>query len=121
MWRVTADSGRARVVVHLDEGEPAKHQAVVRNMGNLLEDLGEGAQVELVAHGPGVALCLADSPHTGALRALIDRGVVVAACENTLAAQGIDRSRLAEGVVTVPAGIGELVRKQLQGWAYVRP
>jgi intracellular sulfur oxidation DsrE/DsrF family protein len=47
--------------------------------------------------------------------------VVVAACENTLEMKGIGRDRLAAGVVTVPSGIGELVRKQQQGWAYVRP
>lgn len=52
---------------------------------------------------------------------LISRGVMVAACENTLEANGIDRDRLAAGVVTVLSGIGELVRKQQEGWAYVRP
>jgi intracellular sulfur oxidation DsrE/DsrF family protein len=33
----------------------------------------------------------------------------------------IDRSMLAEGVTTVRSGIGELVRRQREGWAYVRP
>ncbi len=109
------------VVVHLDEADEAKHEAVTRNVANLLGDLGEAAEVELVTHGPGVDLCLADSPQAEAVGALIARGVVVAACENTLRAQGIDARRLAPGVVTVPSGIGELVRKQRQGWAYVRP
>lgn len=107
--------------MHLDEAERDKHQAVVRNMGNLLDDLGDGSPVELVTHGPGVALCLADSPVADGLRRLMDRGVVVTACENTMQSLDIDRSQLAPGVVTVPAGIGELVRRQRQGWAYVRP
>ncbi|HET9079919.1 MAG TPA: DsrE family protein [Trebonia sp.] len=109
------------VVVHLDEAGEAKHEAVTRNVANLLGDLGEGTEVELVAHGPGVALCLAGSPQAEAVGALIARGVVVAACENTLRAQGIAARRLVPGVVTVPSGVGELVRKQRQGWAYVRP
>lgn len=109
------------VVVHLDEDGEAKHQALLRNLGNVLDDLGAGTEVELVAHGAGIGLCLADSPQAEGLQALIARGVVVVACENTLRHQGIDPERLAAGVVTVPAGIGEVVRKQYQGWAYVRP
>ncbi|MHB1596498.1 MAG: DsrE family protein [Streptosporangiaceae bacterium] len=109
------------VVVHLDEEGGAKHQSVLRNVANLAADLGDQTAVELVAHGPGIGLCLADSPEAEDLQELIGRGVVAAACENTLKAKGIGRDRLAAGVVTVPSGIGELVRKQQQGWAYVRP
>lgn len=90
-------------------------------MSNLLDDLGEIAEVELVTHGPGVGLCLAGSPQAEAVAALIARGVVVAACENTLRAQSIAAGQLAPGVATVPSGVGELVRRQRQGWAYVRP
>lgn len=113
--------GLAGVVVHLDESGDAKHQAVLRNVANLLDDLGEGTKVELVAHGAGIGLCLADSPQAEAVQGLIGRAVAVVACENTLRSQGIAPERLASGVLTVPAGIGELVRKQRQGWAYVRP
>lgn len=109
------------VVVHLDEESEEKHQAVLRNVGNLVADLGELTAVELVAHGPGIGLCLAESPQAESLRELIGRGVVVAACENTLESKGIGPDQLAAGVLTVPSGIGELVRKQQQGWAYVRP
>lgn len=108
------------MVVHLDEGGDAKHEVVVRNVANLLDDLG-GIPVEVVTHGSGIGLCLPGSPHAEAVQALMARGVVVAACENTLRSQDMDRGRLAEGVVTVPSGVGELVRRQHQGWAYVRP
>ncbi len=109
------------VVVHLDEDGEDKHRALLRNVGNLVRDLGDQTTVELVAHGPGIALCLADSVLAEELQALIARGVVAAACENTLTTKGIARERLAAGVATVPSGVGELVRKQWQGWAYVRP
>lgn len=118
---MTPTRENAGVVVHLDEGGDAKHAVVVRNVANLLDDLGGGIQVELVTHGPGIGLCLPGSPNAEAVQALMARGVAVAACENTLRSQDMDRGRLAEGIVTVPSGIGELVRKQHQGWAYVRP
>ncbi len=117
---MSADVGRG-VVVHLDEEGEDKYRTVLRNVGNLVTDLGDQATVELVAHGPGIGVCLTDSSLAQDLQDLIGRGVVVAACENTLEMKSIDRERLAAGVVTVPSGMGELVRKQQQGWAYVRP
>lgn len=109
------------VVVHLDEEGDDKYRAVLRNVGNLVTDLGDQATVELVAHGPGIGLCLINSSLAEDLQDLIGRGVVVAACENTLEMKGIGLEHLAAGVVTVPSGMGELVRKQQNGWAYVRP
>lgn len=109
------------VVVHLDEGAQEKHSSVLGNITNLLADLGGATPVELVCHGPGVDLCLRDSPLREQLEGLITQGVTVAACRNTMRGRGIEPGQLAPGVVVVPAGIGELVRKQQQGWAYVRP
>jgi intracellular sulfur oxidation DsrE/DsrF family protein len=118
---MNVDSRSGGVVVHLDEEGDTKQTSVMRNVSNLLDDLDGDTEVELVAHGPGIGLCLSDSPQAATLQGLIRRGVTVAACENTLRAQNIDRNRLAGGVVPVPAGMGELVRKQRHGWAYVRP
>lgn len=108
-------------VVQVDEGGQQKHAAVLRNVGNLLDDFDGALTVELVAHGEGIELCLAEGPLAGTVQGLIARGVTVAACEHSLEASGIDRAQLVAGVVTVPAGIGEVVRRQQGGWAYVRP
>lgn len=108
-------------VIHLDEDGDAKHEAILRNIANLIEDLGGDLRIELVAHGPGISIALSEHSLVEHVRSLIDRGVVIVACENTLLIKNIDRSRLTQGVQTVPSGMGELVRKQQEGWAYVRP
>ena len=41
------------IVVHLDEAGPDKHVSVLRNVGNLLDELGDGTEIELVTHGAG--------------------------------------------------------------------
>lgn len=109
------------VVVHLDEADPGKHEAVLRNIANLLAELGEDTPVELVAHGPGLAAALNGAPHAGQLRELLGRGVAVTACGNTMRAQNLTLGELVPGVRVVPAGIAQLVRRQRQGWADVRP
>lgn len=118
---MSTPSAAPGVVVHVNEDDVARHAAALRNVGNLLDDLGDGTAVEIVAHSGGIGLCLSDSQQADMVQTLIGRGVVVAACENTLRGKDIGRDRLADGVVTVPAGIGELVRRQRAGWAYVRP
>lgn len=109
------------VVVHVDEAGDDKHESVLRNVANLLNELGDGTPVEIVAHGPGIDLCLPDSSTADSVRSLLARGVIVAACENTMRSRAIAPEALTPGVVTVSAGIAELVRKQRDGWAYVRP
>lgn len=120
---VTLDSGNteAGVVVHLDEAAPDKHASVLRNIGNLLDELGGRTQIELVVHGPGLAAALADAPHAARMRELLGRGVAVAACANTMREKNVPTDALLDGVQVVPAGIAELVRRQREGWAYVRP
>lgn len=116
-----SENTKAGIVVHLDEAEPDKHASVLRNIGNLLDELGDGTEIELVAHGPGLAAAITGSPHAAQVRELLSRGVSVAACANTMREKNVSADALIEGVHVVPAGIAELVRKQREGWAYVRP
>ena len=109
------------IVVHLDEAAPEKHAGVLRNISHLLTELGEGTQIELVVHGPGLAAALTDAPHAAQVRELLSRGIAVAACANTMREKNVSADELIEGVHVVPAGIAELVRRQREGWAYVRP
>lgn len=117
----SSDNTMSGVVVHLDEAEPDKHASVLRNIGNLLDALDDGTQIELVVHGPGLAAVVINAPHAARLRELLSRGVAVAACANTMREKNISTEGLVEGVHVVPAGIAELVRRQREGWAYVRP
>lgn len=114
-------SAQPGVVVHLSEGDPGKHANVLRNVANLLSELGDGTPVELVAHGPGLDVALATAAHADQVRALLARGVTVAACANTMRSRELDSGALIEGVRVVPAGVAELARRQWQGWAYLRP
>lgn len=111
----------AGVVVHLDEDGPDKHEAVLRNIDHLLDEVESPTEIELVVHGSGIHAALAIATNAESLRMLLSRGVHIAACERTLTRMGIDRTDLAAGVGTVPSGMGELVHRQSQGWAYVRP
>jgi len=115
------ENSPAGVVFHLDEADPAKHASVLRNVGHLLDELADGSPIELVVHGPGLAAAVSDAPHADQMRELLGRGFTVAACANTMKEMGASADQLLDGVYVVPAGIAQLVRRQREGWAYVRP
>lgn len=109
------------VLVHLDEAAPDKHASVLVNISNLLNELGDETHVELVVHGPGLLAVIAVAPHSAKVGELLSRGVTVTACANTMRAMNISIDDLIDGVQVVPSGVAELVRRQRQGWAYLRP
>lgn len=108
-----------RVVFQLADGRPEDHETALRNLRNVRADLPDAA-VCLVAHGPGLRLVTGETGLGDALDELVGGGVEVLACRNTMRRLEIPEDALRDGVGTVPAGIGEIVRRQSEGWAYVR-
>lgn len=107
--------------MHLAEAGSERQSAVLRNVVNLRADLGPEVPVELVAHGPGVELLTGES----GLGAEVARAQALAvrflACRNTLDSRGLDVEDLLPEVGTTASGVGHLARRQLEGWAYLRP
>ncbi|ALU39003.1 hypothetical protein AS188_03725 [Kocuria flava] len=108
-----------RALIHLNEAAPEKIRAVLQNTTNLLAALGPGTRVELVAHGPGIAV--ATEPPTEQLTALLDAGASLCVCRNTLTARGLSEADLHPQAEVVPSGVAHLVVRQAEGWAYLRP
>ncbi len=110
-----------RVVLHVTESDAVKWAGVMSNVENLLKEFREDIEIEVVANGDGIGFCQQTSPDARHVAELIGKGVVVAACENTLRAQGISVEQLVPGCSTVSSGVGEVVRRQVEGWCYIRP
>lgn len=112
-----------RVVFHLDEPSKGRADQVFRNIENLLADLGENnVEVELVANGGGIkALVKSPNSYAEQIDPLAAMGVRFIACAHSLSQLEIARDTLLESVEVVSSGVGELVKKQMEGWAYIRP
>lgn len=78
-----------RAVIHLNDAAPEKIQTVLQNTTNLLAALGPETQVELVTHGPGIAVATnpAAEEITTQLTALLAAGVTLCVCQNTMTAR----------------------------------
>ena len=53
-------------------------------------------------------------------KALAD-GVKVVACENTMKSMKLKQSDMLPSISYVPSGVIEIIRKQREGWVYIRP
>jgi intracellular sulfur oxidation DsrE/DsrF family protein len=110
------------VVMQVSDADPAKWTLALNNARNLQSDLGaRNVEIEIVAYGPGIGMLKLDSPVAGRLDEAIAAGVKVAACENTMRGQKLVRADMLPNLEYVPAGVTEIMRKQQQGWSYIRP
>ena len=63
-----AADGVHRIVLHLDEADPARQELVLNNASNLnkyYQDKGEEVTIEIVAYGPGLTMLLPKSEAAG--------------------------------------------------------
>lgn len=111
---------RYRAIFHLAEKDRAS--LALNNIRNLLAELGDDqVEAELLANSDGVAALLKAGPFGDRVEGLAARGVRFAVCSKTLGSMGLKEEELIAVAEVVPTGTGELVKRQTEGWAYVRP
>jgi uncharacterized protein len=114
-------AAKNRALFQVTDNDPARWNLVLGNMANLREGVGgEGAEIELVAFGPGLHMLKADSPVKERVAEALKSGVRIDACQNTMHAMKLTAADMLPGIGYVPAGVVEVMRKQQQGWAYIR-
>ena len=117
-----AASQRNKVIFQVSDADPAKWNLTLNNVRNIQADLGAGnVDIEVVSYGPGIGMLQANSPVASRIDEALTAGVKIVACENTMKGQKLARGDMLSGIGYVGAGVVELVQKQQQGWAYIRP
>ncbi|KAB1196029.1 MULTISPECIES: DsrE family protein [Haloferax] len=109
------------VVFHVSSGTLAEVRHATNNVRNLLGDeTTETETVTLLANGDSVYFFTADSPIADSVESLVEVGVRVRVCRNSITGRDIDAGELVEGIELVPSGVGEVVKRQAAGDAYVK-
>lgn len=110
-----------QVIFHIDEFRKSK--LVFGNIDNLIKDLGEeNLEVELLVNSEAVKLMLIDSnDFSEQLNNLQLKNVTFAVCANSLHQMNLEKELLFDFCIVVPSGVGELVIKQTNGYAYIKP
>ncbi|MEW5890276.1 MAG: DsrE family protein [Pseudomonadota bacterium] len=115
-------AARHRVVIQVSDGDPKKWQLALNNARNVQTELGQDqVDIEIVAYGPGIGMLKADSEAAARVEEAVGSGMRVVACENTMTNQKLSRSDMNPFIGYVRAGVVEIMEKQRQGYAYLRP
>jgi intracellular sulfur oxidation DsrE/DsrF family protein len=113
---------RNRVVIQVSDAEPAKWNLALNNAKNIQTDIGAAnVDIELVAYGPGIGMLKSDSIVGNRIEEAGKAGIKIVACENTMRGQKLTHPDMLAGIGYVPAGVVELMQRQQEGWAYIRP
>lgn len=125
----TENTRTTKVLVHLSNADTGAALNTLANLEQMLADYrqrGEPVRVEVIANGGGVKLLGPDTPAIAErIAALTEEydNLSFAACRNT-----IEQLQLTEGlhirlipqVRLIDSGVVEVIRRQKEGWAYIR-
>jgi intracellular sulfur oxidation DsrE/DsrF family protein len=110
-----------KVVFQVSDADPVKWKMTLNNARNAQAELGhENLQVEIVAYGPGIGMLKADNEIAGRIAEAAQAGVGVFACENTMRGQKLTHAQMVSQAGYVPSGVAHLIRRQAEGYAYIR-
>jgi len=111
-----------RLIVQVSDADPKKWALALNNVKNVQTDLGKAnVEIELVAYGPGLGMLKMDSEVANRINEAMADGVKIIACENTMTNSKIAKDDMLPKIGYVKAGVVEIMQKQQQGYAYLRP
>jgi len=125
-----ADDAAHKVVIHVDDNDPARMNMALNNVANVkkyYDSVDEKVEIEVVAYGPGLHMLRADtSPVSDRISqmSLEIEDLTFSACGNTHSAMTKKAGKdveLVEEANMVPSGVIQLITLQEQGYAYIRP
>jgi len=118
----TAPAVKNRIVIQINEDGVRKWNDVLVNIHNIQVELGaKNVAIAVVAIGPGLGMLTAESLAANGVQDASAAGVEFVACGNSMKAQKVAKEDLIEGVTISVAGYVELMKRQQQGWVYLRP
>ncbi len=113
---------KERVVFQVSDGDPQKWNLALNNIKNVQDALGKDkVDVELVVYGPGIGMLKMESPVGNRVNDAAANGSKIVACETTMHAQKLSKDDMLKSIGYVPGGVIELMKRQKEGWAYIRP
>ena len=114
------DLAQHKIIMQLTSGDTNVHKRVVKQIANLLA-AAPNSKIELVCHANGISMLMTQQTKVHPkIAELKTKGVEFIACENTMLDKKISKEEIIQESGYVQVGILEIVRKQEQGWSYVR-
>ncbi|HEX6334770.1 MAG TPA: DsrE family protein [Flavisolibacter sp.] len=110
-----------KVVFDLTSRDTIDHKNVIRWIRGISAEY-PGAQLEIVLYGKSLDMITKDkSIVPDAVMSLAAKdNITIAVCAVAMKNNNVEKSQLLPGVTIVPDGIYEIIKKQQQGWGYIK-
>ena len=110
-----------RVVFDLTSKDSLDHKAVLRWVTEVAKASAD-ARMEVVMYGQGVNMVTKNrtAVEETITKLVGNKNISFKVCEVALKNQGISKDQLLPGIETVPDGIYEIIKKQREGWGYIK-
>lgn len=114
------DMKKHKIVFQFADSDSVAQVRVTQQVGNVLK-LWPNAQIEIVCLAGGLDLLMTNkSKAPQEVANWTAKGIVFAACNNSMIARGVKKEDLLKAAVVVPSAIVELATKQEAGYSYFR-
>ena len=117
-----APASKEHLVMQVSDADPGKWNLALNNAKNLQQAYGaDKIDIEIVTYGPGVNMLKLDSVVANRIDEAKQAGVAIVACQNTMRNMKLTEADMLPNTSYVPAGVVEIIKKQREGYAYIRP
>ena len=116
----SAPSAKERVIIQVSTPEQRIWNQAINYVENLQTLYGkDNVEVEIVALGWGIGMLKFDSPLATRVAETVKRGAKLQACEVTMNRQKLTKQDMLPDIGYVPAGLGQIIKRQKEGWSYI--
>lgn len=119
----TSPPPKDKVVFQVSGDDTRIWNQTLNNIKNVQDAYGgaDKVDVELVVYGYGIDMLKAEATIANRVSATAKTGVNVVACETTMKARKLTKADMNADIGYVPGGVIELMKRQKEGWAYIKP
>jgi len=115
-------AAKEKLVIQVSDGDAGKWNLALNNAKNVQQAYGaDKVDIEIVTYGPGIGMLKMDSVIANRIDESKKAGVSIVACQNTMKNMKLTNEDMLPNTSYVPSGVVEIMKKQGEGYAYLRP
>jgi intracellular sulfur oxidation DsrE/DsrF family protein len=115
-------SAKEKLVIQVSDADTGKWNLALNNAKNVQQAFGaDKVAIEIVTYGPGIGMLKLDSAVANRVDESKKAGIEIVACQNTMKNMKLTADDMLPNTSYVPSGVVELINKQKEGYAYIRP
>jgi intracellular sulfur oxidation DsrE/DsrF family protein len=117
-----APAAKEKLVIQVSDADTGKWNLALNNANNVQKAYGaDKVDIEIVTYGPGIGMLKMESAIANRIDDSKKAGISIVACQNTMKKMKLTNDDMLPNTSYVPSGVVEIMKKQNEGYAYLRP